>query len=130
MTGITPRARRLLPAAALAAAVGLAGTLAAVRLGWWPAAPAPVGAADARALLRAGWEAVDREDAGAARRAIRDLRAAGDAGAALVLQARLLVARGFGGAALESLSGIEGVDGDTELARRAALVRGEAAYRT
>lgn len=130
MTGITPRARRLLPTAALAAAVGLAGTLAAVRLGWWPAAPAPVGAADARALLRAGWEAVDREDAGAARRAIRDLRTAGDAGAALVLQARLLVARGFGGAALEALSGLGGVDGDAELARRAALVRGEAAYRT
>lgn len=128
MTRSMPRATKALLAAGLAAAAGLAGVLAAARLGWWPAAPAAL--ADAPALLRAGWEAVDREDAAAARRAIRDLRATGDASGALVLQARLLVARGFGGAALEALAGLEGADGDVELARRAALVRGEAAYRT
>ena len=40
-------------------------------------------------LVRQGWNAVDREDAAAAREAIRRLRAMGQADLAAVLQARL-----------------------------------------
>lgn len=94
-------------------------------------APRPRGAAtvgDPAAILASGWDAVDRQDAGAARVAIRGLRAAGEPLRASLLEARLLVARGFAAAALDLLAGID-ADGDPATARLALLVRGETAYR-
>lgn len=94
--------------------------------------PAAAPSADPSALLRAGWDAVDGDDAAGARAAIRDLRAAGDPTRASLLQARLLVARGFAAAALELLAGASGdgaAGGDAETARYAALVRGEIAFK-
>jgi len=83
-------------------------------------------------LVRQGWDAVDREDAEAAREAIRRLRATGQSDLAAVLQARLLVARGFFQPALDVAATVAGAgqpQADTELARLVRLVRGEAAYR-
>lgn len=90
------------------------------------AAPTPM------ALATAAWEAVDREDGAAARQAIRSLRERGAAGLAGVVQARLLVARGFSRPALDLLAALPadaiGAD-DADLLRFVHLVRGEAAYR-
>ena len=96
--------------------------------------PRPSGstAIDPARLVRQGWDAVDREDAAGAREVIRTLRAKGAGSLAAVLQARLLVARGFFRPALDVLAGaggsserVEGADID----RLVHLVRGEAAYR-
>jgi len=89
--------------------------------------------ADAAALLREGWDAVDRDDAAGARRAIRGLRELGRDDRAALLQARLLVARGFAAAALDILAGPEGRQGieeGQETGRLVRLVRAEIAYRT
>ena len=83
-------------------------------------------------LVRQGWDAVDREDAAAAREAIRRLRAMGEADLAAVLQARLLVARGFFQPALDVAATVAGSgqpQADGEIERLVRLVRGEAAYR-
>jgi tetratricopeptide (TPR) repeat protein len=83
-------------------------------------------------LAKAAWEAVDRQDAAAARKAIRSLRDRGALGLAGVVQARLLVARGFSRPALDLLAALPaeaiGAD-DADLLRFVHLVRGEAAYR-
>lgn len=83
-------------------------------------------------LAKAAWEAVDRQDAAAARKAIRSLKERGAAGVAAVVQARLLVARGFSRPALDLLAALPadaiGAD-DGDLRRYVHLVRGEAAYR-
>lgn len=84
------------------------------------------------ALVRAGFEAVDAEDAAAARASIRGLRAANAEGLAAVVQARLLVARGFSGPALDVLAGIDADGGGSpgvDVERLVHLVRGDAAYR-
>ncbi|RLS35272.1 MAG: hypothetical protein DWH79_02445 [Planctomycetota bacterium] len=90
------------------------------------------GAVDPALLVAQGWEAVDRQDAVAARETVRRLRARGAEDLASVLQARLLVARGFFRPAIDILAGL-GATGeartDTELDRLGHLVRGEAAYR-
>ena len=84
------------------------------------------------ALATEAWEAVDRQDAAAARKAIRSLKERGAAGLAAVVQARLLVARGFSRPALDLLAALTadeiGAD-DADLPRLIHLVRGEAAYR-
>ena len=83
-------------------------------------------------LAREAWEAVDRQDAAAARAAIRGLRERGATGLAAVVQARLLVARGFSRSALDVLAALPTeADGasDADLPRFIHLVRGEAAYR-
>jgi tetratricopeptide (TPR) repeat protein len=83
-------------------------------------------------LAREAWESVDREDAAAARAAIRRLRERGATGLAAVVQARLLVARGFSRPALDVLAALPAeTDGasDADLTRFSHLVRGEAAYR-
>lgn len=83
-------------------------------------------------LVQAGWKAVDDENAAAARASIRSLRAAGASGLAAVVQARLLVARGFSRPALDVLAGIAAEDrkqAGSDVDRLVHLVRGEAAYR-
>ena len=83
-------------------------------------------------LVRTGWKAVDDENAAAARASIRSLRAAGASGLAAVVQARLLVARGFSRPALDVLAGIATEDRErvgSDVDRLVHLVRGEAAYR-
>ncbi len=93
----------------------------------------PAGAAiDPAGLVRRGWDAVDREDAASAREAIRSLRAAGAESLASLVQARLLVARGFFRPALDVLAAGGGpVEAGAEVVqdRLRHLVRGEAAYR-
>jgi predicted Zn-dependent protease len=84
------------------------------------------------ALATAAWEAVDREDGAAARQAIRSLRERGAVGLAGVVQARLLVARGFSRPALDLLAALptdKTAADDADLLRFVHLVRGEAAYR-
>ena len=83
-------------------------------------------------LVQAGWKAVDDENAAAARASIRSLRAAGASGLAAVVQARLLVARGFSRPAIDVLAGIAAEDriqAGSDVDRLVHLVRGEAAYR-
>ena len=111
----------------------MAGAAVAVAVGWgWKwrridaAAPTPM------ALATAAWEAVDREDGAAARQAIRSLRERGAARLAGVVQARLLVARGFSRPALDLLAALPAdttAADDADLLRFVHLVRGEAAYR-
>lgn len=101
----------------------------AIGLGAWSAwRPRAAGPTDPAVILRSGWEAVDKQDAGAARAAIRGLRAAGEPTRASLLEARLLVARGFAAAALDLLAGVS-PGGDPATARLGLLVRGETAYR-
>lgn len=113
---------RLWPVVAALACVGVVAAWGALR----PRRAAPTAAP--AALLTSGWEAVDRQDATAARLAIRGLRAAGEPVRAALLEARLLVARGFAAAALDLLSGVDAA-GDPATARLALLVRGETAWR-
>jgi tetratricopeptide (TPR) repeat protein len=84
------------------------------------------------ALATEAWEAVDRQDGAAARQAIRSLKDRGAVGFAGVVQARLLVTRGFSRPALDLLAALPadktGAD-DADLLRFVHLVRGEAAYR-
>jgi tetratricopeptide (TPR) repeat protein len=83
-------------------------------------------------LAKAAWEAVDRQDTAAARKAIRSLKDRGALGLAGVVQARLLVARGFSRPALDLLASLPAealVADDADLLRFVHLVRGEAAYR-
>lgn len=111
----------------------MAGAAVAVAVGWgWKwrridaAAPTPM------ALATAAWEAVDREDGAVARQAIRSLRERGAARLAGVVQARLLVARGFSRPALDLLAALPAdktAADDADLLRFVHLVRGEAAYR-
>ena len=84
------------------------------------------------ALAMEAWQAVDRQDAAAARQVIRQLRQRGATELAAVVQARLLVARGFSRPALDVLAGLPAeaiAAGDGDLPRYVHLVRGEAAYR-
>ncbi len=113
----------------VAAVAAILSAVAAAVSGCRPAARPD---ADPAALLRRGWDAVDRDDAAGTRDAIRELRAAGDPVRASLLQARLLVARGFAAAALDILAGMPaGADGggDAATARLAGLVRGEIAFK-
>ena len=102
--------------------------------GWWSGLGrrAEAGSPANGALATEAWEAIDRQDAAAARKAIRSLRERGAAGLAGVVQARLLVARGFSRPALDLLAALPadapGAD-DADLSRFIHLVRGEAAYR-
>lgn len=114
------------------AAAALAVTLIAVAL--WKARFGRIVAPPEAPLAVAteAWAAVDREDAAAARAAIRDLRGRGATALAAVVQARLLVARGFSRPALDVLAGLAadaGAASDPDLERLIHLVRGEAAYR-
>ncbi len=111
----------------------MAGAAVAVAVGWgWKGRRIEAAAPTPMALATAGWEAVDREDGAAARQAIRSLRERGAAGLAGVVQARLLVARGFSRPALDLLAAFPAdktAADDADLLRFVHLVRGEAAYR-
>ena len=111
----------------------MAGAAAAVAVGWgWKGRRIDAAAPTPMALATTAWEAVDREDGAAARQAIRSLRERGAAGLAGVVQARLLVARGFSRPALDllaSLAADKTMADDADLVRLVHLVRGEAAYR-
>ena len=111
----------------------MAGAAVAVAVGWgWKGRRIDVAAPTPMALATAAWEAVDREDGAAARQAIRSLRERGAAGLAGVVQARLLVARGFSRPALDLLAALPAdatAADDADLLRLVHLVRGEAAYR-
>ena len=111
----------------------LAGAAVAVAVGWgWKGRRIDAAAPTPMALATAAWEAVDREDGAAARQAIRSLRERGAAGLAGVVQARLLVARGFSRPALDLLAALPAdatAADDADLLRLVHLVRGEAAYR-
>ena len=111
----------------------MAGAAAAVAVGWgWKGRRIDAAAPTPMALATAAWEAVDREDGAAARQAIRSLRERGAAGLAGVVQARLLVARGFSRPALDLLAALPAdktAADDADLLRLVHLVRGEAAYR-
>ena len=111
----------------------MAGAAAAVAVGWgWKGRRIDAAAPTPMALATAAWEAVDREDGAAARQAIRSLRERGAAGLAGVVQARLLVARGFSRPALDLLAALPAdktAADDPDLVRLVHLVRGEAAYR-
>lgn len=106
---------------------------AAVAVGWgWKGRRIEAAAPTPMALATAAWEAVDREDGAAARQAIRSLKERGAAGLAGVVQARLLVARGFSRPALDLLAALPAdatAADDADLLRLVHLVRGEAAYR-
>lgn len=129
-SGETPRCRRV---ASLAGRLLSLAVVAVVIAGCGGEARSGARArTSVKALVEAGFEAVDAEDAAGARASIRGLRAAGAAGSASVVQARLLVARGFSGPALDVLAGIEvNAQGNTgvDLERLVHLVRGDAAYR-
>ena len=111
----------------------MAGAAVAVAVGWgWKGRRIDVAAPTPMALATAAWEAVDREDGAAARQAIRSLKERGAAGLAGVVQARLLVARGFSRPALDLLAALPAdatAADDADLLRLVRLVRGEAAYR-
>ena len=111
----------------------MAGAAVAVAVGWgWKGRRIDVAAPTPMALATAAWEAVDREDGAAARQAIRSLKERGAAGLARVVQARLLVARGFSRPALDLLAALPAdatAADDADLLRLVHLVRGEAAYR-
>ena len=111
----------------------MAGAAVAVAVGWgWKGRRIDVAAPTPMALATTAWEAVDREDSAAARQAIRSLRERGAAGLAGVVQARLLVARGFSRPALDLLASLAADNttaDDADLVRLVHLVRGEAAYR-
>ena len=111
----------------------MAGAAVAVAVGWgWKGRRIDAAAPTPMALATAAWEAVDREDGAAARQAIRSLRERGAAGLAGVVQARLLVARGFSRPALDLLASLPAdttAADDADLVRLVHLVRGEAAYR-
>ena len=111
----------------------MAGAAVAVAVGWgWKGRRIDVAAPTPMALATAAWEAVDREDGAAARQAIRSLKERGAAGLAGVVQARLLVARGFSRPALDLLAALPAdatAADDADLLRLVHLVRGEAAYR-
>lgn len=111
----------------------MAGAAAAVAVGWgWKGSRIDAAAPTSMALATAAWEAVDREDGAAARQAIRSLRERGAVGLAGVVQARLLVARGFSRPALDLLAALPAdatAADDADLLRLVHLVRGEAAYR-
>ena len=111
----------------------MAGAAVAVAVGWgWKGRRIDAAAPTSMALATAAWEAVDREDGAAARQAIRSLRERGAAGLAGVVQARLLVARGFSRPALDLLAALPAdatAADDADLLRLVHLVRGEAAYR-
>ena len=111
----------------------MAGAAVAVAVGWgWKGRRIDAAAPTPMALATAAWEAVDREDGAAARQAIRSLRERGAAGLAGVVQARLLVARGFSRPALDLLAALPAdatAADDADLLRLVHLVRGEAAYR-
>ena len=106
---------------------------AAVAVGWgWKGRRIEAAAPTPMALATAAWEAVDREDGAAARQAIRSLRERGAVALAGVVQARLLVARGFSRPALDLLAAFPAdttAADDADLLRFVHLVRGEAAYR-
>ena len=111
----------------------MAGAAAAVAVGWgWTGRRIDAAVPTPMALATAAWEAVDREDGAAARQAIRSLRERGAVGLAGVVQARLLVARGFSRPALDLLAALptdKTAADDADLLRFVHLVRGEAAYR-
>ena len=111
----------------------MAGAAVAVAVGWgWKGRGIDAAAPTPMALATAAWEAVDREDGAAARQAIRSLRERGAVGLAGVVQARLLVARGFSRPALDLLAALPAdatAADDADLLRLVHLVRGEAAYR-
>ena len=111
----------------------MAGAAVAVAVGWgWKGRGIDAAAPTSMALATAAWEAVDREDGAAARQAIRSLRERGAVGLAGVVQARLLVARGFSRPALDLLAALPAdatAADDADLVRLVHLVRGEAAYR-
>ena len=111
----------------------MAGAAVAVAVGWgWKGRRIDAAAPTPMALATAAWEAVDREDGAAARQAIRSLKERGAAGLAGVVQARLLVARGFSRPALDLLAALPAdatAADDADLLRLVHLVRGEAAYR-
>ncbi len=111
----------------------MAGAAVAVAVGWgWKGRRIGAAAPTPMALATAAWEAVDREDGAAARQAIRSLKERGAAGLARVVQARLLVARGFSRPALDLLAALPAdatAADDADLLRLVHLVRGEAAYR-
>ena len=111
----------------------MAGAAVAVAVGWgWKGRRIDAAAPTPMALATAAWEAVDREDGAAARQAIRSLKERGAAGLARVVQARLLVARGFSRPALDLLAALPAdatAADDADLLRLVHLVRGEAAYR-
>ena len=111
----------------------MAGAAVAVGVGWgWEGRGLDAAAPTPMALATAAWEAVDREDGAAARQAIRSLRERGLLGLAGVVQARLLVARGFSRPALDLLAALPAdatAADDADLLRLVHLVRGEAAYR-
>jgi len=111
----------------------MAGAAVAVAVGWgWKGRGINAAAPTSMALATAAWEAVDREDGAAARQAIRSLRERGAVGLAGVVQARLLVARGFSRPALDLLAALPAdatAADDADLLRLVHLVRGEAAYR-
>ena len=111
----------------------MAGAAVAVAVGWgWKGRRIDVAAPTPMALATAAWEAVDREDGAAARQAIRSLKERGAVGLAGVVQARLLVARGFSRPALDLLAALPAdatAADDADLLRLVHLVRGEAAYR-
>ncbi|RLS50831.1 MAG: hypothetical protein DWH87_01390 [Planctomycetota bacterium] len=111
----------------------MAGAAVAVGVGWgWEGRGLDAAAPTPMALATAAWEAVDREDGAAARQAIRSLRERGLVGLAGVVQARLLVARGFSRPALDLLAALPAdatAADDADLLRLVHLVRGEAAYR-
>ena len=111
----------------------MGGAAAAVAAGWgWKWRRIDAEAATPMALATEAWKAVDRQDGAAARQAIRSLKDRGAAGLAGVVQARLLVARGFSRPALDLLAALPadktGAD-DADLLRFVRLVRGEAASR-
>lgn len=117
----------------------MAGAAVAVAVGWgWKGRRSDAAAPTPMSLATAAWEAVDREDGAAARQAIGSLRERGAVGLARVVQARLLVARGFSRPALDLLATLPAdvtaaadttAADDADLLRFVHLVRGEAAYR-
>lgn len=111
----------------------MAGAAVAVAAAWgWNGLRIDAAAPPPMALATEAWEAIDRQDGAAARRAIRSLKDRGAAGLAGVVQARLLVARGFSRPALDLLAALPAdktAADDADLVRLVHLVRGEAAYR-
>lgn len=87
-----------------------AAVVAALVVDPWPLRPRPaatIAPPSDMALFRAGFAAAGARDARPARRAIRELRGRGAAAAADVVEARVLVTRGFVQPAIDGLSAID-----------------------
>lgn len=107
------------PAAVLAAMAAVGVVVAA----WW-SAPRPIDV-----LFHEGMTAVERDDAAAARRLVRELRGRGADAAAGTVESRLLLTRGLIQPALDGLAAVDATKADDTVRRASVLILAEAAQR-